>query len=62
VLRLAPQTAVQRKTDEDPSSVRERSTEIWEVDWSQTAAIVVDAGKSREEVASELITRIWAQL
>jgi thymidylate kinase len=62
VLRLEPQIAVQRKTDEDPSSVRERSTAIWEVDWAQTAATVVDASKSKNEVAAELTARIWTQL
>lgn len=61
VLKVDPRIAVQRKTDEDPSSVRERSTEIWEVDWDQTNAKVIDAGKSREEVASELAALVWSQ-
>jgi len=62
VLRVDPEIAVQRKTEEDADSVRERSTEIWELDWENTTAYVVDASKSREEVVSELKTLIWSEL
>ena len=62
VLRADPKTAVERKRDEDPSSVRARSTEIWELDWAQTTPYIIDAGRSKAEVLSELKTLIWSQL
>jgi thymidylate kinase len=62
VLRLNPEIAVQRKTDEDANTVRERSTEIWEIDWEQTDAHIIDASKPKEEVLIELKSLIWSQL
>ena len=62
VLRLDPEVAVQRKTDEDPQSVRTRSTEIWKLSWENTDVHVIDASKSKTEVASEIKTLIWSQL
>lgn len=62
VLRVDPETAVQRKTDEDAASVRARSTEIWELDWRQTPAHVIDAGRPKADVLSELKTLVWSQL
>ncbi|HYE16010.1 MAG TPA: hypothetical protein VD968_16330, partial [Pyrinomonadaceae bacterium] len=44
VLRVEPETAVQRKTVESEEHVRTRSRELWEQDWSGTRAHVVDAG------------------
>lgn|SRR5574341_780967 len=62
VLRLNPEIAVQRKTDEDAISVEKRSTEIWQLNWKKTDAYVIDASKSKTEVASELKTLIWSRL
>ena len=57
-----PEIAVQRKTDEDSQSVRTRSTEIWKLSWENTDVHVIDASKSKTEVASEIKTLIWSQL
>lgn len=62
VLRVDPEVAVGRKTDETEESVRARSTEIWELDWTGTGAHVVDAGQSREDVLRELKRRVWSLL
>jgi len=62
VLKLAPETAVQRKTDENPVSVRNRNSEIWETDWEHKGAFVIDAGCSREEVQAQLRAIIWDHL
>lgn len=62
VLRVDPEIAVQRKTDEDPTSVEKRSTEIWQLNWENTDAFVIDASKPRQEVASGLKTLIWSRL
>jgi thymidylate kinase len=62
VLRLNPDTAVKRKTEEDPSAVHTRSSEIWQIDWDQTNVCVIDANRSKVEVASELKDLIWSLL
>ena len=63
VLRLDPDTAVERKRGVDPeSSVRPRSEEIWGMDWRGTSAIVVDAAAPKEDVLSEIRALIWSRL
>jgi thymidylate kinase len=62
VLVVNPEIAVQRKTDEEPTSVRERSTEIWSVDWEHSAARAIDGSKSRAQVLAELKALIWSEL
>jgi hypothetical protein len=62
VLLLDPEIAVERKTDEDSNSVRERSTEIWELDWTQSDAHIIEASKSKTEVLMEIKDHIWSQL
>ena len=62
VLRLDPETAVLRKTDESPDEVRARSGEIWEIDWGGSGACVVDASGPREKVLSDLKATIWRRL
>lgn len=62
VLRINPEIAVQRKTDEEPNSVRERSTEIWEVNWGNTGTHVIDASKSKDDVLAEIKEIVWLEL
>jgi thymidylate kinase len=61
-LLVNPEIAVQRRADEDADTVRQRSTEIWTLNWEQTAARVVDSSKSKEEVLTELKALIWSAL
>jgi thymidylate kinase len=63
VLRLDPDSAVERKRGVEPeSSVRPRSEEIWEMDWRGTPAVVVDAASPKDEVLSEIKSVIWSRL
>jgi thymidylate kinase len=63
VLRVHPDIAVQRKAGVEPeATVRPRSEEIWQLDWADTPAIVVDAAASRDEVLSEIKSLIWSRL
>jgi len=62
VLCTDPEIAVRRKTDEAEASVRARSTEIWEIDWSKTPAHVINASHSKDEVLSEVRGIIWSRL
>jgi thymidylate kinase len=62
VLRVDPETAVQRKTDEDAVTVRPRSSEVWNLDWRSTAAHVVDAGRPKAEVLTDLKSLVWSEV
>ena len=62
VLRVDPQVAVLRKTDETAESVRARSQEVWEADWRHIPAQVIDASRPKAEVLSELKRHIWSRL
>jgi thymidylate kinase len=62
VLRLDPNEAARRKTDEPRGYVIERSTEVWNADWSSTSVQVIDASQSPEQVVSRLKSLIWQAL
>jgi thymidylate kinase len=59
VLRVDPETAIQRKVDEDEVSVRTRSALIWDVDWSQSSAQTIDACLCKAEVLSKVKSLVW---
>jgi hypothetical protein len=62
VLRLHPDLAVLRKPDEPADYVRARGQIVWDTDWSNTGAQVVDASRSFPEVLGELKSRLWSVL
>jgi thymidylate kinase len=62
VLRVAPEIALQRRRDSPPESVRARVGEIWDLEWGQTPAHVIDASRSKDEVLSELKAVVWSIL
>jgi thymidylate kinase len=62
VLRVNPEIAVERRIGEDPTAVRERSTEIWNLDWRHTNAHVIDASKSKAEVLAAVKALVWSEL
>jgi thymidylate kinase len=62
VLKVDPETAVQRKGDEDPTSVRRRTAQVFASDWKNTPAHVIDANQPLEKVQSDLKALIWANL
>ena len=61
-LRVHPDVAVQRKTTEPGASVRARSQAIWDVNWAETSAHVIDAGRPRAAVLAEIKALIWSEL
>ena len=62
VLLVDPELAVQRKTDEPADYVRARSRIIWETDWSDTGAHLVDASRPLAEVVAHLKAVVWAEI
>jgi thymidylate kinase len=62
VLKLEPELAIQRKREESEESVRARSTEVWELEWSGIPAFAIDAGLMKEDVISQVKELAWAHL
>jgi thymidylate kinase len=62
VLRLDPEIAVQRKTQERPETVRARGAEVWNIDWRGSRAHVIDASQPEDAVARELKALVWSAL
>lgn len=62
VLRVDPEIAVSRKTEETEVSVRARSSEVWNLNWVQTPAHVIDAASTKTEVLTQMKELIWSHL
>jgi thymidylate kinase len=63
VLRVDPDIAVDRKRGEQPESyLRPRSEEIWRIDWRSTPAVVIDAGRAKDDVLREIRSTVWSRL
>ncbi len=62
VLRVHPDTAVQRKTDEAPAYVQARTEEIWGLPFVAPQAIVIDANQDIQTVQAAIRDAIWAAI
>ena len=61
VLRVDPEVAVRRKSDEDSAYVRRRSTEVWNATWDRDV-VVIDAARPAAEVLADLRAAVWERL
>ena len=61
VLRVPPEIAVQRKTDEPSAYVRRRAGEVWDAAWDEHTH-VVDAALPAAEVLARLRAVVWEGL
>jgi thymidylate kinase len=62
VLRLDPEVAVSRRHDEERGYVLARNTEVRDVDWSATHAVVLDATRPPEEILDAIRRAVWERL
>ena len=62
VLRVSPEVAVQRRSDQDTDFVTRRAQEVWDADWSGLEFEVLDASVSAQEVADAALRAIWNRL
>lgn len=62
VLKVDPREAARRKTDERHDYVLERSSEIWNLEWSDPRVRVIDASRAPSVVAAEIKHLIWEAL
>ena len=62
VLRIDPEVAVARRSDEESGYVRARNAEVRSVDWSGTSATVVEATSPPEVVLDLIRQAVWERL
>jgi len=62
VLKIDPEIAVQRKTDEDAAYVRIRNQQIWALDWKRLPVHVIHAGQPRADVLNQIKSLVWSRL
>jgi thymidylate kinase len=62
VLKVDPEIAVKRKPEESIVSVRARSKLVWEFDWNNAPAHVLDASLSKNEVLDQIKSLVWEHL
>jgi len=62
LLRVDPETAVRRKTDEPAEYVRARCQLVWDTDWTGSRVHIVDASRPLADVLAELKTILWELL
>jgi thymidylate kinase len=62
VLRLAPEIAVRRRTDEDAEFVRLRSGEVWDADWRDSGGYILDASQPQADVLEQIKAYVWSRL
>ena len=62
VLRIDPELAVQRRREQAADMVRARNQEIYDADWSQTRAQIVDASRPQADVLATIKSLIWSQI
>jgi thymidylate kinase len=62
VLKVDPEIAVQRKSEETEASVRARSGEVFEKDWNGLPAHVLDASLPKAEILAQARALLWEAL
>jgi thymidylate kinase len=62
VLRVDPETAVERKPLAAAAVVRARASLLWSADWSGPNTIVIDAVQPVSDVMAELRSHVWSAL
>jgi thymidylate kinase len=62
VLKVKPEIAVRRKRDESETSICARTTEVWNLNWMDRSAFIIDASLPKTEVISQVKTLIWSHL
>jgi thymidylate kinase len=62
LLRVDPETAVRRKTDEPAEYVRARCQLVWDTDWTGSRVHIVDASRPLADVLAALKTILWELL
>src|SRR5207253_9384300 len=62
LLRVDPETAVRRKTDEPAQYVRARCQLVWDTDWTGSRVHIVDASRPLEDVLAAIKAILWELL
>jgi thymidylate kinase len=62
VLRVSPEVAARRRTEDPAEFVQKRAAEVWDADWTGIPALVIDADQALELVVAQARRAIWSRL
>lgn len=62
VLRVPPAVAVERRGGEDADVVHRRVAEVYDADWTDAEAVVIDATQPVEQVHAQITAAVWSAL
>jgi thymidylate kinase len=62
VVKVPPDIAVERRREQDGDYVTRRAQEVWDTDWAQLGATVLDGRRSVEEVSEDGLRAVWARM
>lgn len=62
VLRVPPQVAADRRVDDGEDFVLHRTREVFDRDWSEAGAVVIDAGQPIDVVWQQIRHAVWSVL
>jgi thymidylate kinase len=62
ILRVPPDVAVRRKTNEPADYVRRRAMAVWDAKWTGANTRVIDAGQPLVDVVADLKRALWLEL
>lgn len=62
VLRVPPAIAVERRAGQDADVVRRRVAEVYDADWSDADAVLIDAAQPIERVHAQITAAVWSAL
>jgi thymidylate kinase len=62
VVKVPPDIAVERRREQDGEYVTRRAQEVWDTDWEELGATVLDGRRSVEEVSEDGLRAVWARM
>lgn len=62
IMKVDPEIAVKRRSDEDAEWIRNRNREIWELPCQDIPVHVINSGKPLTEVLTSLKSLVWSKL
>lgn len=62
VLKVDPEVALRRRQHDEPAAIRARSSEVWNLEWDDSEACIIDAGRSKDEVLADIKSWVWSRL
>lgn len=63
IMKLNPETAIQRRPEDNPDQLKIRSGQVWDNEWSSSYQFLTDTGELNfEEVERRILSKVWSNL